>query len=380
MIDTLPYNEFSPHKLFMQYDKLRDLAQGKQIYPGTLELDVSSACNHRCRWCVDPKGTHGNVLMDTSIALRILHEAYTLGVRGVVFKGGGEPALHPELDIIIRKAKTLGFEIGVVTNGTRLNNLAPVYLAMCDYVRISVDAIDETTRIDIHGVDDFRDLKASIIEFTALRQSRHPVIGLSFCLEYKHRYNIPQAITLGEETNVDYVLIRPVFGEEVGYTPSHSPDEAELLRNCIKTHAGQYKGNMMIFAGDWKGDAEYNSHEVKIRRMVRRDGIALAENYNGIEHILKHCYAAPLLLVITADLDVYFCCCTRGLKQFCMGTLDYQKQEQALIDFFKMEKYKQQLSRLQNCECLPFCTHPLEKYNQVIEYLRLTKKYHTNFL
>ncbi|MDR2816277.1 MAG: radical SAM protein [Proteiniphilum sp.] len=382
MTDTLPYNEFSPYKLLMQYDKLRDLAQGKPVVPSTLELDVSGMCNHNCRWCVDPPGTHSNTLMSAAIALRILQEARALGIRGAVFKGGGEPALHPELGRIICEAKTLGFETGVVTNGTRLAHWAPAYLEACDYVRISVDAVDETMRMDIHGVGDFTGLKTSISELTASRQGRrHPVIGLSFCLEYKHRDSIPQAIVLGEEMKVDYVLIRPVFGEEIGYTPSHTPEEAESLRSCIRTHAARHKSNMMVFAGDWKGDAEYAaSHGVKIRGMVRRDGIVRAENCNGIEHITKQCYAAPLLLVITASLEVYFCCCTRGLKQFRMGRLDYLKQEQALTVFFADRQYKQQLSRLRNCECLPFCTHPLQKYNEVIEYLRLNNKYHTHFI
>jgi MoaA/NifB/PqqE/SkfB family radical SAM enzyme len=380
MKNTFPYNEFSPYKLLMQYDKLMDLANGKQVYPSTLELDVSGKCNHKCRWCVDPEGSHSNVLMDKAVALKILQEAYTLGIRGVVFKGGGEPALHPELDKIIRGAKALGFEIGVVTNGTRLKRLIPVYTEACDYVRISVDAVDEAMRMDIHGVNDFSSLTSSISGFTSVKQERHPVVGLSFCIEYKQKNSIPQIIASGEKMNVDYVLIRPVFGEEVGYTPSHTPEEAESLRNCIRMHAARYKGNMLVFAGDWKGDAEYSSRSIKIQGMVRRDGIVQTENCNGIEHITKRCYAAPLLLVITADREVYFCCCTRGLKQFRMGILDYHTQEYALTDFFATGKYKQQLGRLTHCECLPFCTHPLQKYNQVIEYLRLENKYHVHFI
>jgi organic radical activating enzyme len=365
----------------MQYDKLNDLAQGKPIRPSTLELDVSSACNHRCRWCVDPEGTHTNVLMNPDVARKILHEAYTLGIRGLTLKGGGEPALHPQLALIIREAKELGFDIGIVTNGTRLKQLIPAYLHACDYVRISVDAVDANMRTEIHGVDDWAALKAAVSEFTTLRQAnRHPVIGLSFCLEYKHQHTIPQAIAWSEEVKADYALIRPVFGEEVGYTPSHTPDEAELLRNCILAHARRYTGQMMIFAGDWKGDAEYASSGVNIQEMVRRDAVVRPEKYNGIEHITKRCHAAPLLLVITADLDVYFCCCTRGLKQFRMGALDYHTQEYPLTDFFETEQYKQPLERLRNCECLPFCTHPLQKYNQVIEYLKQNNKYHVNFI
>jgi MoaA/NifB/PqqE/SkfB family radical SAM enzyme len=380
MKDTLSYNEFSPHKLLMQYGKLKDLAEGKPVCPSTLELDVSSRCNHACRWCVDPEGSHTNVLMNTAVALKILREAYTLGIRGVVFKGGGEPALHPEFDRIIRGAKALGFEVGVVTNGTRLKHLIPAYIEACDYVRISVDAVDEAMRTEVHGVNDFSPLTASIAELIQTRKGRHPVIGLSFCLEYRYKECIPRIIALGEDMRVDYVLIRPVFGEEVGYTPSHTPEEAEALRICIRTHACRYKGDMLVLAGDWKGDAECDLQSARIQEMVRRDGIVQGEKGNGIEHVTKRCYAAPLLLVVTADLELYFCCCTRGLKQFRMGILNYHTWEGALTDFFAAEKYKQQLDRLIRCECLPFCTHPLQKYNQVIEYLKLENKHHTQFI
>lgn len=380
MKDTLPNNEFSPHKLLTQLEKLKDLAEGRPVCPSTLELDISSRCNHTCRWCVDPEGAHTNVLMDTAVASNILREAYALGIRGVVFKGGGEPALHPEFEQILREAKALGFEVGVVTNGTRLEQLTSAYAEACDYVRISVDAVDEAMRKEVHGVNDFSLLTDSISKLMRTRRGRHPVIGLSFCLEYRDRACIPGIIALGEETHVDYVLIRPVFGEEVGYTPSHTPEEAGELRRCIRTHAGRYRGDMLVLAGDWQGDAEFGSTEVGIRGMVRRDGIVQAEKYNGIEHVTRRCRAAPLLLVVTADLELYFCCCTRGLKQFRMGILDYRARKEPLIDFFAEQRYKRQLERLTRCECLPFCTHPLQKYNQVIEYLRLKNKRHTQFI
>ena len=382
IIDSLRDNELSPYKIWAQYEKLLTLAKGGDVCPSTLELDVFGGCNHFCRWCVDPAGSHNNAVLDTNVAGLIMKDAYALGLRGIVFKGGGEPALHPNFAKILRMAKEIGFDIGVISNGTNLKQLSDAYLDTLAYIRISVDGATPETRKEIHGVMDFDELKSAITEFTAKRQKRHPVIGLSFCMEYTQAGEIPHAISLGEETSVDYVLIRPIFGEEIGYKPSHSPKEAALLRTEIVKHAANYKGDLLVMAGDWKGDNEFLSgyETPTVSKMTRRDAFVQNQRFNGIEHLTGRCPAAGLILVVTADLEVYFCCCTRNLRQFRMGILQYDRNAFTLRDFWESAAYKPQLERLKHCECLPFCTHPMEKYNKVIEYLSLEQKHHVDFV
>ena len=310
VMDSLWDNELSPQKIWTQYNKLMLLAQGADVCPTTLELDVFSGCNHHCRWCVDPAGSHDNVLMSRDTAEAVIRDAYALGVRGLVFKGGGEPAMHPEFAGILRMARAAGFEAGAVTNGTNLRQLSEVYLETLDYVRISVDGATPQARLEIHGAADFDELKDAIGSLTARRRGRHPVIGLSFCMEYAHIDTIPQAIELGEGQGVDYVLLRPVFGGEVGYEPSHTPAEAALLRAEIARQAAGYKGRVRIIAGDWKGDSEFeeSGENYDYLTLSRRDALIQNRRYNGIEHLTGRCPAAGLLLVIAADLSVYFCC------------------------------------------------------------------------
>lgn len=379
---NLQENEFNPIKIWAQASKLQMLAQGVDVCPSTLELDICSSCNHSCRWCVDPAGSHDNILMDPAVAEAVMKDAYAIGIRGLVFKGGGEPSLHPDFERILRSAAAMGFETGVVTNGTNLDKLSEVYLETLAYVRISVDGATPASRLETHGADDFLLLRESIKRLSDNRNGRHPVIGLSFCMEYDKIGDIPFAIALGEDVNADYTLLRPVFGEEVGYTPSHTPEEAALLRTEIAKHAANHKGRTLVMAGDWKGDKEYASGSTghAVSTMARRDTFVENQHYNGIEHLTGRCPAAGLLLVVAANLEVYFCCCTRGLPQFLMGRLCYKADASTLGDFWESGRYKPQLERLKRCECLPYCTHPMEKYNRVIEYLSLENKYHANFV
>ena len=190
MLSSIFDVEFNPNKHLMHWDRINNLAQGKDASPVTLELDICSICNHNCTWCVDPPGIHSNKVMPVSIAERIMREAKELGVKGVVFKGGGESTLHPKFDEIIQIAYQMGFEIGVVTHGGKLNNERLLYALSeyCSYVRISIDGPTPQSRLDIHGVDDFYQLVKGVKKLVTLKaKKRHPIIGATFCLDYSSR-------------------------------------------------------------------------------------------------------------------------------------------------------------------------------------------------
>ena len=376
--------EFNPNKHLMHWDRINALAQGKDTTPVTLELDVCSICNHKCEWCVDPPGVHSNRLMPVPIAKRIMEEAKELRVKGIVFKGGGESTLHPKFDEIIQIAYKMGFEIGVVTHGGKLNNqkLLNALVQYCAYVRISIDAPTSESRREIHGVDDFYLMAKGIKKLIALKQSkRHPIVGATFCIDYSRRFLIYECIQLGEELSLDYVLIRPPFCEEVGFSAPYTPEEAAILRNEIRRVAENYTGKIPIMVGNWMGDKELEEPSSKKRGsgLARRDLSIRQLGYNGIEHVTKRCLASPLLIVITAECEVYGCCCLRGIKDFLFGKINYDARV-TLTSIMEGEKRKQILAKMQGVECLKYCTHPLSKINELIEYLSLPEKYHSSIL
>ena len=124
-------------------------------------------------------------------------------------------------------ADALGFEIGLITHG---GNLTPPIVnaaaEACDYVRISVDGPTPESRKDIHGVNDLEDVIEGAGNLLSRRGSRrHPIIGLTFCIDYGRRHLIRKCLELGEIIKPDYVLIRPPFCEEVGFQSPHSSEE-----------------------------------------------------------------------------------------------------------------------------------------------------------
>ncbi len=383
MPQDLRFREFNPLKIWHHADRLRALAAGEDIAPVTVEIDPVAYCNHHCFWCVDP--SHRPVTAGRDFLWPLLEELthFTVNgfrVQGIVLKGGGEPTLHPDFPALIKKIQTLGFEVGVVTNGSRLlkPGLAEALAQWASYVRVSIDGPTPETHHRIHGSRDFTEIVAGVERLMSLRQTRHPIVGLSFAMDYVMQPEISEAIALGDRLGVDYVLIRPPFFEEVGRTSTMTPAQAAKLRQTLAAAASVYAGSMDVLVGTWVGDAERTLKKQADMTPSGRRGQQLKAGM-PIEHQLGLCRASPLLAVITAEGQVYGCCNLRYLDDWSFGQVDY-KQNVTLADIWTGERRRRVLAQMHATACIAHCTHPMSRYNEIIEVLRDTEKPHSGFV
>ncbi len=378
----LRYKEFNPLKVLHHIDRLKSLAQGEEIAPVTIEIDPVAYCNHACAWCVDPQ--HYPYQLSLEMYTKLIDELanFTVNnfkVEGVVLKGGGEPSLHPEFATILTLAAQQGFAVGIVTNGSRLAQHHEVVAKYANYVRISIDGPTPESHYAIHQRKDFQAIIGGIKQLVAARgQHRHPIIGLSFAMDI-HTYQLAaQAIELGEALHVDYILIRPPFFEEVGSMPTMTITQAQTVRQHLQKVASEYVGTLQIFVGNWVSDSEQQFLHKKIMIGSSRRDLQVTDQ-QPIEHRTRRCLASPILAVITADGSLYGCCNLRALPQWSFGKLDYA----CGIGFQQLwegEKRKQVLSQMHQTKCLKHCTHPLSKYNEIIEVMQDQAKWHSQFV
>ncbi len=382
-MSDLRQREFNSLKILHHINRLQTLASGRDIAPVTVEIDPVSYCNHACDWCVDP--VHVPVTMSDSLFEALLEELAQFNVNGfrvegVVFKGGGEPTLHPKFDQMVQQATDLGFAVGVVTNGSGLTRWAGILGAKASYVRVSIDGPTPASHEQIHGSKDFAKILQGVDDLVGARNGRrHPIIGFSFAMDIHTVELAASAIELGEQHGVDYVLLRPPFFEEVGRKPTMSITEAQAVRRQLSQTAVQYKGPLELFVGNWVGDAEQKA-SINNPSLTESGRRALHLDTNlPIEHRTGRCYASPILTVITADGTLYGCCNLRALPTWALGQLDYENG----IGFSEIWESRQRhtiLTKMHQTACIQHCTHPLSRYNEIIEVLRDSERPHSQFV
>ncbi len=375
--DSIEDVELNPYKWATHIGKLEKLARGKDVFPVTVELDLVGYCNHACGWCVDP--THTSHTLSRTFISKLLEELKSLGIRGIVFKGGGEGTLHPSYAEILEETKGLGFEVGIITNGSKLPELYGTITRSACYVRVSIDGPTPESHRDIHKSNDFDAIVTGVKKMISLRDSlkqRHPIIGISFAMDYSLIGLVEEAVKMGDAIGVDYVFFRPPFFEETGRKNIMSAEQKSALLAAFEQGKKNYSGKMKVFVDYWISDSEaacFSSRGESPRR-----GKYLQKGGNGIEHVTGRCLASPLLAVITADKKVYPCCNLRFVEEWSIGTIDYESGN-TFEKLWHGKKRNEILDRIHKIECIRFCTHPLSRYNEVVEYLR-TPQYHSGFV
>ncbi|MEW8046850.1 MAG: radical SAM protein, partial [Candidatus Thiodiazotropha sp.] len=103
-------------------------------------------CNLTCRHCYATsadKDFPGE--LTTSDVFDVMDDLKDFGVP-VLILSGGEPLLRPDIFEISQRAKSMGFYVGLSSNGTLINEttIADIAAVGYDYVGISIDGMRDT--------------------------------------------------------------------------------------------------------------------------------------------------------------------------------------------------------------------------------------------
>jgi len=120
--------------------------------PLSINLDLTAACNFACPHCVDSGIINTGEYLSYSDIQHSLETLKERGLLSVILIGGGEPTLHRDFEDIVRMVKHIGLQVGIVTNGTRLDRVAAVadLFEAKDWLRLSIDAGNRETFVKAH--------------------------------------------------------------------------------------------------------------------------------------------------------------------------------------------------------------------------------------
>jgi MoaA/NifB/PqqE/SkfB family radical SAM enzyme len=125
-------------------------------------IDISNACQNKCEFCLSSENLDGTFI-DFDIYLNLIYDLHSMGVKSIVFSGGGEPLLHPQFKDIILAASSLNFRIGLFTNGIDLSKYL-FLLPRFSWVKVSLDAGSPSSYKKIKGSKYFGRVIQNIIK------------------------------------------------------------------------------------------------------------------------------------------------------------------------------------------------------------------------
>jgi len=154
------------------------IKEGAEKFPLLMAISASNVCNSRCPKCVytqnpELRKTYGSEpFMKPEVFNRIADEAgkYNSLIR---ISGTGEPFLNPDLMEEIEYAKKAGARIGVITNGSLLDDdkIRRILEAGVEAMEFSVDAMDEEHYNQVRTGLDFNVVKNNILKMVKMRDA-----------------------------------------------------------------------------------------------------------------------------------------------------------------------------------------------------------------
>ncbi|WP_421899953.1 radical SAM/SPASM domain-containing protein [Maridesulfovibrio sp.] len=135
----------------------------------TAELELSRVCDLRCIYCYASSGEKLNNELEYDEILNTVDQCRDLGARKIIILGGGEPMLYPRIMDVIRYIHSIGLEIELFSNGTR----------------ISPEIAAELYALKVQPVIKFNSLDPKIQDLLAGKKGGHKAIrqGLNNLLE-----------------------------------------------------------------------------------------------------------------------------------------------------------------------------------------------------
>ncbi len=214
---------FAPSKVAVDHQKLEAYLKGEQIYPTTIEMDLTQLCTRSCPGCPYSVSRRPGLTLQMPFLDRLFN---ILGphVPGIVLSGG-EPTLVPHFPETLALARKKGFkQIAVISNGGNVHQTKVIdaLLENATAIRISMYDWQEneseyfiTSLKKIEGLRNCIEKEGSKLEIGASILTRK---------EWNHRYESVGLQALNAGINwlyfhpycIDWEKVYPIKADQTG--------------------------------------------------------------------------------------------------------------------------------------------------------------------
>jgi len=226
--------------------------------PLSLHFSLTDTCNLDCEFCSNKKRDGYEFTFEE--VKNILNVFHTLGAVSVEFTGG-EPTLHKNINEIIAHAKSIGYSVGLKSNGVDIKKyLLKDTFKKLTWLRISLNSLDYVSEDKLNFTN---------------------ISNLTF-LGFSYVYN--------DKTN-------------------------DAVFNKLKEFKNKYDGRYLRIIPDNSYDAKKLNtlnKTIKLNSIFNETGVFWHEkNYS----IPEKCWMMWLVPFINTDKNIYYCCATQMFER-----------------------------------------------------------------
>jgi MoaA/NifB/PqqE/SkfB family radical SAM enzyme len=286
--------------------------------PVSINLDLTSSCNFACPHCVDSTIINTGAALEFNTVKETLDTLTERGLLSVILLGGGEPTLHKDFTTIVRYIKSKGLQLGIVTNGSRLAQVAHVadLFKKEDWLRISLDAGTEETFVKSHKPKIPVTLQQILVNAKAIKQ-RNPLItlGYSFVIVWEGLYigdqqlfqnidEMPEAAKLAAEHSFDYISFKPCL---IRLQNTHKESLLDTPDEEMEKHIREKIESTLLKARSSAGDRLKVLTSVNLRALLNNELASLKKQP-------QRCHMQFFSAVVTPT-GIFHCPAFRGVEK-----------------------------------------------------------------
>ena len=301
--------------------------------PRELQVEVTGACNLRCRMCLVSYRpalgkTSGSMDLDTFKAL--VEEVPDLEV--VTMQGLGEPLLAPDFFPMLEYLADRGIRMGFNTNGTLLTRERAERLVELgvEWLHVSLDGATAATYEDIRGRSNFELVRrniAGLVEVMRERGAAKPDLELVFVAMRRNVRELGDVVRVAAELGIPTVWVQNLSHSFSDTDPSGSYRE---IRDYAADEALWAEPNPeveRIFE-----EARGLSEELGVRLRLPR----LEEPEAGRKPGTPGCSWPFRSAYVTHDAKVQPCCAVMGADRAVLG----DARAESFADIWTSDAYR----------------------------------------
>jgi MoaA/NifB/PqqE/SkfB family radical SAM enzyme len=293
--------------------------------PVSINLDLTQACNFSCPFCVDSSIINSGKSFDLETIKETLAILNAKGLLSVILLGGGEPTLHKDFVGVVQEIKKRQLQVGIVTNGTKLDRVSEVVglLKEKDWIRISLDAAREGTFKALHRPKTKVTLKRILGQAQKIKQMNSQVsLGYSFVIVWNgvkfqgkelpsNLDEMSEAVTLAREHSFDYVSFKPCL------VRLESSQRESLLDHVDENQERTIVEAIRVCLEEAKKAA---AHQIKILESINLKAMLNYET-ETIKKQPRRCHMQFFRTVVTPT-GIFHCPAFRGVEKGKIGEED----------------------------------------------------------